>query len=179
MFDFYPQWLAMGLSRLGAVRAKKEIALDALRQGFAVQVYPGGDYDACRSIFRRDEIIFAGRRGYVDLAREAGVPIVPVVSSGAHDALLILWDGVWLSERLGLDKRYRLKAFPLSVSVPWGLWFGPLPGYVPLPTKVRMRVLPPISPEGDPIEVDAKVRSVLQQASNELAKERRAPFCFT
>ncbi|WP_224246121.1 lysophospholipid acyltransferase family protein [Hyalangium gracile] len=177
MFDAYPRPLASALAKLGAVRARREIAVEALRRGYAVQVYPGGDHDACRSFFRRNEIVFAGRKGYVELAREAGVPIVPVVSVGGHEALIVLWDGVPLASRLGLDRRFRLKAFPLTWSLPWGLWLGPLPGYLPLPAKIRVRVLPPIFPEGDDIDaIDARVRASMQHAANELAREQRFPW---
>lgn len=177
MFDLYPRPLARALSRLGAVRAHREVAREALRRGFAVQVYPGGDHDACRSFFRRNEIVFAGRKGYVELAREAGVPIVPVVCVGGHEALVVLWDGARLARKLGLDRRLRLKTFPLTWSLPWGLWLGPLPGYMPLPTKICVRVLPPISPEGGDIdEIDARVRAAMQRALDDMARERRFPW---
>ncbi len=176
MFDAYARPIARMLSRLGALRASKDVALEALRRGYAVQVYPGGDHDACRSFRRRNEIVFAGRKGYVALAQEAGVPIVPVVCVGGHEALVILWDGVALARKLGLPKRLRLQALPLSLSVPWGMWLGPLPGYLPLPTKISVRVLPPIPAEGDVDEVDARVRAALQSAADDLARARRFPW---
>jgi 1-acyl-sn-glycerol-3-phosphate acyltransferase len=177
IFDTYPRPVARALARLGAVRARKDVALEALRRGFAVQVYPGGDYDACRSFFRRGQIVFAGRKGYVELAREAQVPIVPVVCVGGHEALVILWDGAPLARRLGLDRRFRLKTLPLSLSVPWGLWLGPLPGYVPLPTKISVRVLPPIPAEGDDLDaIDARVRACMQRAADDMTRERRFPW---
>ncbi|WP_164020272.1 lysophospholipid acyltransferase family protein [Pyxidicoccus trucidator] len=177
MFDAYPQPLARSLAKLGAVRARRDIALEALRQGYAVQVYPGGDHDACRSFSRRNEVVFAGRKGYVELAREAGVPIVPVVCVGGHEALIVLWDGASLARRLGFDRRFRLKTFPLSLSLPWGLWLGPLPGYLPLPARISVRVLPPISPdEGDVDAVDARVRTSMQCAADALARGRCFPW---
>lgn len=177
MFDAYPKQLASALAKLGAVRARPEIAAEALRRGYAVQVYPGGDHDACRTFARRNEIIFAGRKGYVELAREARVPIVPVVSVGAHEALVILWDGAKLAQRLGMDRRFRLKTFPLTLCLPWGLWLGPLPGYLPLPAKMSLRVLPPISAEGGDIDaIDARVRASMQRAVDELARKRRFPW---
>ena len=105
MFDLYPGWLARGLSRLGAIRASRENALEALRRGYSVQVYPGGDYDACRSFSRRHHIVFGGRTGYVTIAREAGVPIVPVVAAGGHEALFVIWEGAPLARALRLDRR--------------------------------------------------------------------------
>ncbi|MCP3139468.1 lysophospholipid acyltransferase family protein [Pyxidicoccus xibeiensis] len=177
MFDVYPRPLASALAKLGAVRARHEVAAEALRRGYAVQVYPGGDHDACRSFSRRNEVVFAGRKGYVTLAREAGVPIVPVVCVGGHEALVVLWDGASLARRLGTDRRFRLKTFPLSLSLPWGLWLGPLPGYLPLPTRIRVRVLPPISPDGGDVDaVDARVRAAMQRAMDELARGRRFPW---
>jgi 1-acyl-sn-glycerol-3-phosphate acyltransferase len=174
MFKVYPAPLTRFLARMGALRADKRIALEALRQGYAVQVYPGGDYDACRSFFRRNEIVFAGRKGYVELAREARVPIVPVVSVGGHEALVVLWDGAALSRALRFDRLTRLKTFPLSVSLPLGLWLGPLPVYLPLPTKICVRVLPPISADAGSVdEIDRAVRSSMQQAADAMARERR------
>ncbi len=174
MFDAYPEGLGRALSRMGALRASKENALAALRGGCAVTVYPGGDHDACRSFRRRHEIVFAGRTGYVEIAREAGVPIVPVVSIGGHETLLILWDGVSLASRLDFARRRRLRALPLSLSVPWGLWLGPLPGYLPLPAKIAVRVLAPIDPrEGTVDEVDRRVRASMQAELDVLAKRRR------
>jgi 1-acyl-sn-glycerol-3-phosphate acyltransferase len=182
MFDRYPKPLARALAKLGVVRARRETAREALRRGHAVQIYPGGDYDACRSFSRRHEIVFAGRKGYVELAREAGVPIVPVVSVGGHEALVVLWDGALLARALGLDRRFRLKVLPLSLSIPWGLWLGPLPGYLPLPTKISVRVLPPVWP-GEPgtdaettDAVDREVRLAMQRATDEMAKARRFPW---
>lgn len=174
MFDAYPEKLAWALSKLGAVRAHPEIAAEALHRGFAVQVYPGGDDDACRHFSRRNEIVFAGRTGYVELACAAGVPIVPVVSAGAHEALFVLSEGEQLTKKLGFDRQFRLKRFPLSWSLPWGLWLGPLPGYLPLPTKIDIRVLPPIlTSSGDVAAIDARVREAMQHALNQMTKGRR------
>jgi 1-acyl-sn-glycerol-3-phosphate acyltransferase len=175
MFDQYPQGLARALGKLGAVRANRDNTLEALRRGWAVQVYPGGDDDACRSFSRRNEIVFAGRKGYVEMAREARVPIVPVVSVGGHEALFVFWEGAWLAKKLGYDKRFRLKRFPLSWSLPWGFWLGPLPGYWPLPTKISVRVLPPISAEhGNIDDIDTNVREAMQRTADQLAKGRRS-----
>jgi 1-acyl-sn-glycerol-3-phosphate acyltransferase len=176
-FEAYPAKLTRFVARMGAIRADSRLALLALRSGHAVQVYPGGDHDACRSFFRRNEVVFAGRKGYVDLARQARVPIVPVVSVGGHEALVVLWDGAALAQRLPLAQRRRLKTLPLSVSVPWGLWLGPLPGYLPLPTKIRVRVLPPVSPDvGSVDEIDRAVRSSMQRAADAMARGRRLFF---
>lgn len=176
MFDVYPAWLAGRLSRLGAVRADPALARRALEAGFAVQCYPGGDRDACRPFWRRHQVEFAGHTGYMRLARDAGVPIVPVVSVGAHEALMVLWDGAPLAAALGVRDTMRLSTFPVSVSLPWGLFVGPLPGYLPLPTQVSVEVLAPIDPSsGSPDELDRHVRACMQRAADRMAAARRWP----
>jgi 1-acyl-sn-glycerol-3-phosphate acyltransferase len=172
MFSLYPAPVARWVARFGGIRADRALALAALEQGFAVQVYPGGDLDACRSFSRRHHIEFAGRKGYVALAQQADVPIVPVASVGAHSALIILDDGRWLARWLGMDRRWRVTVCPISLSVPWGLWVGPLPGYVPLPAKIEIEVLPAMDPAGDVDDVDARVRAALQTAVNAMARPR-------
>lgn len=174
--------LSRALAKLGGMRAEPEAALRALRSGYAVQVYPGGDYDSSKPFWRRHEVCFAGRVGYVRLALRAGVPIVPVVSIGAHETLLMLSDGRWLSQRLGLRRRLRLAALPLQLCLPWGLVLGTPPGYLPLPAQITIRVLPPMwlpgtSPadaDNDEVvaRIDAEVRGVMQRALSDMARQR-------
>jgi 1-acyl-sn-glycerol-3-phosphate acyltransferase len=168
-FDVYPQKISRWASRFGAVRANKDIALKGLQNGYAVQIYPGGDFDACRPFAKRNTIEFAGRTGYVELAQRAGVPIVPIVSHGAHKSLIVLRSGKRLAKWLGVDRSLRLQTFPISVSIPLGLWIGPLPGYIPYPTQITITVCPPISSEGDILEIDKKVRRIMQKTLTRMA----------
>ena len=85
---------------LGAVRASHENAKRLFATGRNVLVYPGGDADSMRPFKRRNEIVFAGRRGYMRLAIGAGVPIVPVVAAGSHATLLVLTEGRGLARLL-------------------------------------------------------------------------------
>lgn len=174
--------LSRVLAKLGGLRAEPHQALSALRSGFAVQVYPGGDYDSSKPFWRRHQVCFAGRMGYVRLALSAQVPIVPVVSIGAHETLLMLSDGRRLAQRWGLRRRLRLAALPLQICLPWGLVLGTPPGYLPLPAQITIRVLPPISLQGlsadqasDPAlvaRIDAQVRHAMQVALDDLAAQR-------
>lgn len=120
----------------------------------------------------RNKIIFAGRSGFARLAIEAGVPIVPVVTAGAGDSLLVLSDGQKLAKTLKLDRLLRMNALPVSVSFPWGLnvgLVGLLP-YVPLPAKIRTRVLPPMRPKPDETAVAFahRVETAMQAALDTL-----------
>jgi 1-acyl-sn-glycerol-3-phosphate acyltransferase len=176
MFSSFPDRLQRWVARFGAIPAGRERALEALREGYAVQVYPGGDHDACRPFSQRNRVVFAGRRGYVELARAAKVPIVPIAAVGGHETLIILSEGRRLARWLGVDRSLRLKSFPISLSVPWGLWAGPLPGYLPAPSRIELEVLEPITPaqlaEASSVAIDARVRASLQRSVDRLARGR-------
>jgi 1-acyl-sn-glycerol-3-phosphate acyltransferase len=167
------------LRRAGVIEASRENAAKALRDGAVVLVFPGGDYDSYRPTLSENIIDFGGRTGYVRTAIESGVPIVPVVSIGGQETQLFLIRGDSIARRLGL-KRARIEILPLSFGFP----FGPsviFPPNLPLPAKVVTRVLEPIDiteqfgDDPDVDEVDAHVRLVMQNALDELARERRFP----
>jgi 1-acyl-sn-glycerol-3-phosphate acyltransferase len=168
-------------SRLGGIKASRENAARALRSGGVVLVFPGGDYDAFRPTRTANIIDFQGRTGYVRTALETGVPIVPTVSIGGQQTQLFLARGDTLAKWLGLHRIFRLKALPLTFGVPFGLTTA-LPPNLPLPSKIIVEVLESIDvvarfgDEPDVDEIDARVRSVMQAALNQLAGERRFPI---
>jgi 1-acyl-sn-glycerol-3-phosphate acyltransferase len=154
----------------GARPAARQNALDAFEEGHNV-------LDALKSWRQRNEIVFAGRSGYARLAMEAGVPIVPVVTSGAGESLLVLSSGKRIARALRLHKTsLRVKTVPLSISIPWGVNVGVvgLLPYLPLPTKLRTSVLAPMRPEPDESAEDFahRVHSAMQAELDELTKDR-------
>ena len=66
------------LRELGAVRSTYEDAAEALGQGVPLLVFPGGDHEALRPIWQARRVDFAGRKGFLRVAQQAGVPIVPM-----------------------------------------------------------------------------------------------------
>jgi len=146
-------------------------------------VYPGGDLDAMRAYRDRDRVIFGGRAGFVRLALRTGAPIVPVVAAGAHETFIILDDGQWLAKLTGIDRSLRIKVWPISLSLPWGLTLGPPPPWIPLPSRILVEVLDPITfddlgpDDAERPETVARcadhVRGVMQEALTRLASERR------
>ncbi len=168
------------LGRLGVIHASRENAAEALRSGAVVLAFPGGDYDSFRPTLRQHVIDFDGRTGYVRVAIEAGVPIVPTVSIGGQETQLFLTRGAWLAKRLGL-KRIRMEILPFTIGVPFGLT-STIPANLPLPAKMVYQVLEPIDiaaqfgKDADVYEVDAHVRSVMQTALDQLRHERRFPI---
>src|SRR5947209_18191504 len=123
------------LRKFGTVAASPSNAQEALSSGAALLVYPGGDYEVHRPIWERHKVDFAGRKGFIRLALEHDVPIVPVVAVGGQETSIFLSRGETLARALMLDKLFRLKVLPISLAIPWGLNVGDLLGHVPLPAK--------------------------------------------
>ncbi len=171
------------LTAMGAVAANPENAHRVFEAGYKVLVYPGGDLDAFRPSRDRNRVVFGPRRGYIRLALREGVPIIPVVSAGAHDGWWVVSDGRWLSRLLHTHRFLRTDVLPITVSLPWGLTVG-APPYVPLPVSVILEVLPPIAfgRSGDEAAGDTdyverchqRVRDAMQTALDRLSEERRA-----
>ncbi len=165
------------LNASGALAANRDNAQRALERGAPVLVFPGGDLDACKPWSQRYTITFGKRRGFVRAAIRQGVPIVPIVSVGAHESLFIWSDGSRLAEALGLPRRARSNVAPLGFALPWGLIAGvPLP-HLPPPVKIHTRFLAPIdldlppSAAGDAGAVELafeRVLGAMQTAMDEL-----------
>ena len=170
------------LRKYGTVAASPENAKRALESGAAVLVYPGGDYEVHRPSWEANKIDFDGRRGFVRLALEHDVPIVPVVAIGGQETALFLSRGEGLSKLLMLDRLFRLKVLPISLALPWGLNVGDMLGHIPLPAKITVEVLPAIDlreqfgPQPDVDEIYDHVTTTMQETLDALAAERRLPI---
>ncbi len=173
-----------GLGRLrkfGTVAANPENANEALETGAALLVYPGGDYEVHRPSWDGGKVDFGGRKGFIRLALDKDVPIVPVVSVGGQETALFLSRGERLAKLLQLDKAFRLKVLPISLAIPWGLNVGDMLGHWPLPAKITQQVLEPIhlreryGPHPDVDEVYDDVIERMQRTLDALQSERRLP----
>ena len=167
------------LRKLGTVAANHDNAALALDSGGALLVYPGGDYEVFRPSWKRHEVDFGGRKGYVKLARQAGVPIVPIASVGGQEAALFIDRGQWLAKLLMVDKMARLKSVPILLAPPWGLAVSDMVPRLPMPTKIAIEVQDPIDAAdiaaSDDDVINDKVLSSLQGGVDRLAAERRFP----
>ena len=169
------------LRRYGTVAASHEHAQQALRKGAALLVYPGGDWEVHRPTWEGRKVDFDGRRGFIRLALNEGVPIVPVVSAGGQETALFLSRGDWLARLLQLDRLFRLKVLPIVLAPPWGISIGDFAPRVPLPAKLTIEVLPPIhlreqfGSEPDVDEIYEHVTRTMQETLDSLYAERRYP----
>lgn len=174
--------LARTATQMGAVRAYPKMAIAALNRQANIAVYPGGIQDVFRPYSQRHQIYFHNRRGFIKLAIKKGIPIVPMISCGAHSTFVVLGDiypqmkalhQLGLPWVMGIDP----EAFPLYLGFPWGLAVGPLP-HIPPPIKIHTRICPPIYFERsgaaalrDSCYVEQcfqRVKNTMQQALDEL-----------
>lgn len=169
------------LQPYGTVPASPENMRAALAKDAALLVYPGGDHESYRASWRSSEIDFAGRQGFVRLALELGVPIVPVVAIGGQETALFLGQGHRVAHALRLDKKLRLKVAPVQLGPPFGMTFLDAPFRLPVPAKITVQVLPLIDlkaelgDEADPETGYEFVTTAMQDALTELAEERTFP----
>ncbi|HEX8975292.1 MAG TPA: lysophospholipid acyltransferase family protein [Solirubrobacteraceae bacterium] len=169
------------LRKFGTVAASPQNARKALESGAALLVYPGGDYEVHRPIWERNRVDFDNRKGFIRLALQQNVPIVPVVSIGGQETAIFLTRGERLARLFALDRLFRLKVLPISLALPWGLNIGDMLGHIPLPAKITIETLPPINlreefgADPDPNDVYDHVLRLMQDTLDALAAERRLP----
>jgi 1-acyl-sn-glycerol-3-phosphate acyltransferase len=169
------------LSRYGTVPASPENMGRALERDAALLVYPGGDHETYRPTWESAEIDFAGRTGFVRLAIEHNVPIVPVVAIGGQETALFLGRGRRFARALRLDSLLRLKVLPAQIGPPFGVTVLDLPGRIPLPAKITVRALPKIDLKkrlGAKPDIEKAYELItgrMQKALSDLDAERSLP----
>jgi 1-acyl-sn-glycerol-3-phosphate acyltransferase len=172
------------LLRLGALPASRENASAVLESGGVVLAFPGGELEAQRSFRERDRIDFRGRVGFIELALEWGVPILPVVNVGGHEVYFTLFSSRLLARLTGLRRFTGIKTLPVNLGLPWGIWATSFLPYVPFPAKISYRVGKPIQVPEDPAlardrlyvrTLYTEITSTMQTMLDELSAERRTP----
>ena len=183
--------------RIGGVRASVAAGLAALRRGFPVLVFPGGDVDALRPFAARNRVVWGGRYGFLRAARDAQVPVLPLVISGSHAQYTLLPGGPITARLLGL-RQVRLATWPLplggyvllgaltawlaSLAPGWTVALAAVLAFWPNPTRIDYRFLPAESPP--PADADAEVlaaraealRKRMETALGALGRARRTPW---
>lgn len=169
------------LGRWGTVPASPENMARALELDSALLVYPGGDEETFRPSWEAGEVDLAGRTGFVELALDHGVPLIPVVAVGGQETAMFLGRGKGLARVLRLNQLARLKVLPIQIGPPFGLTVLDLPGRIPLPAKVTIRVMPPIDlrselgPDPDVERGYRLVRGRMQRTLTRLQNQRTLP----
>jgi 1-acyl-sn-glycerol-3-phosphate acyltransferase len=155
------------LPAMGAIPSTYTHARQTLAQGVPLLVFPGGDHETLRPVWQHARVDFGGRTGFLRIAREAGVPIVPMgIRGGALTApmlvrsrrlarLLVLPHLIgqkrWGVSLLGVLGVAGIAALPLPLTakvLASAVWVGsPLSLLAWIPWTLRFRVGEPIAPE--------------------------------
>ena len=167
-FHFWPAGPI--LRGLGAIPSTYEAAAQTLAAGVPLMVFPGGDYEAGRPVWKAHSVDFAGRKGFLRIARAARVPIVPMGIRGSHYSVPIVWQSRYvLPWLLVLPRLYGIKRSPLTLlglcgaiaivlltaglawpwrlALAWAFAASPLALVPWLPSTIRMRIGAPIAPD--------------------------------
>lgn len=175
--------LKLPVNELGFIEATRGNALTALKSGYAVTVYPGGDRDVARSYKDRHRIDFFSHLGYVKMALKAQVPILPIVGCGGGETMYVIDNGERIADFFGLKKHFKVHTWPFFWSFPLGFHLGHFPHFgVPLPAQITMSVLEPIrldqydpSDADDPQvvrDINCEVMEAMQNEMDRLAEGR-------
>lgn len=184
--------LGRELVRLGAMRASPSNAELALGARESVLVLPGGDFEAFRPYSQRHKIDFAGRTGFIRTALRLRVPITPVVNAGSHELFYVVARGERVAKFFGLDSKLRARVWPIIIGFPGGLYLGPVPAPIPLPSRITSEVLPALFLEREEAdhrayspseaceptvlrEIYGVVTGRMQRVLDRLASERKYP----
>jgi 1-acyl-sn-glycerol-3-phosphate acyltransferase len=172
----------LGIRQYGVVAASHDNARRAFECGAPVLVYPGGDHETYRPTWESAQIDFDGRKGFIRLALEQNVPIVPVVAIGGQETALFVTRGKRLAELTGWSRLTRIKVLPLQIAPPFGVTLLDLPIRMPLPAKITVEVQEPIDlrerfgPDPDLDDVYDEVTGEMQDTLSDLADERTLPL---
>src|SRR3954470_15336446 len=115
------------ISSYGTLAASHDNAARAVERRAPVLVYPGGDYETLRPSWHSDQIEFGGRKGFIRLALERGVPIVPVVAVGGQEAAVFVARGQRGARATKWADRTRIKVLPVAFGPPFGVSLMDLP----------------------------------------------------
>src|SRR3954452_15197112 len=109
------------IRRYGVVPASHDNARAAFKLGAPVLVYPGGDYETFRPSWHGDQIEFGGRQGFIRLALQGKVPIVPVLSFGGQETAPFLPRAERAATLIGLVLVAHLNILHVSIGPPLGI----------------------------------------------------------
>ncbi len=145
-------FVSVAATRGGALSGTPRNCINLLRAGEVVMAFPEGARGMNKPFTHRYKLERFGL-GFMRLALEAGVPIVPVSVVGSEE------QNPGLLNLKGLGKALGAPALPITLTFPW---LGPL-GLLPMPVKYHIYFHPPMYFEGDPDDEDAKIQDQVDQ----------------
>lgn len=141
----------------GAIDARRSVAEALLDRGRSFIVLPGGEAEQIRTIHGKERVYLNSRKGFIKLALQKNVPVVPMYVFGASDYYYT--SNAFFGLRELLRKR-------TGVCIPLGVGFlGSL--ICPMPVKTTLTF-------GKPISFTVKEPSA---PTNEEVDDAHAAFC--
>lgn len=174
------------LRRAGCVEATHEGARWARDRGAALVLFPGGDHESMRPFWQSKVVDFAGRTGWVRLARRNGLTIVPMAITGTHVTAPTLGYSKLLAYLSGA-RLLGIRRVPLSIAGVGAFSLAMLrsrgekllprlvkatlayTGFFAMPwvpSRIGFHVLPPIQPH----ELDADDGAVYDRVTSAIAR---------
>jgi len=168
--------LSIFWSRAGGVPAHPDNAHRLLNEEQQLTlVFPEGGKGPTKHVSQRYQLRRFGRGGFVETAMRAGVPIVPIAVMGAEEAAPNLLTFPRLARAMGIPGIPFTPTFPL---------FGPLGLAMPLPAKIRVHFLEPVTFPEKPnmpryskrrvLEQSERIRDTIQQELYAMLRERKS-----
>ncbi len=164
-FWFLTKATSLPANKLGFVEATKDNGLDLLKKKKLLVLFPEGEHGNFKpsiKAYRLQEF----KRGFVRMALETQVPIVPAIVIGAEETSINL-------SQLKFSKYLRGTILPLPLNL------------LPLPAKWKIKFLPPLLLPYKPTakddvelvhEICSDVRERMQRAINIELKKRESTF---
>jgi len=163
-------------SRAGGVLAHPDNAYRLLReQQQLALVFPEGTKGTGKTYGERYQLRRFGRGGFVQIAMRAGVPIIPIAVVGSEEAMPIVWKSSQLAKLLGVPY------VPITANL---LALGPIGGLLPLPAKIKIRVLDPVHFDVEPdqprysrsriMDESESIRQTIQEALFDMLRNRKS-----
>ena len=147
------------MARAGTVVGTPENCRQLFERGECVLVFPEGARGFVKPYRKAYQLQRFGL-GFMRLALEHNVPILPVGVVGSEEQSPGLADVKWLGRLIGSP------AFPITVTMPW---LGPL-GFIPLPVKFHLSFGPLMRFEGSFDAEDADLQPKVDQVKKEILR---------
>jgi 1-acyl-sn-glycerol-3-phosphate acyltransferase len=159
--------------KVGAAYAARDDARAILERGHLLGVFPEGERGFMKPVWDAYRVGRLGRGGFIEIAEEAGAPIVPVAIVGSEE----VHPAVMTSKRLARIVRM---FFPEQRVEEIAIALNP----IPLPVRWRIRFLEPVAPGPSPEGLDAleqleraeDIRRSIQSALDDMLSDRRTSF---
>lgn len=172
LFNIIP-FLAPWFRKAGGLYASRADVTHALRSGALVGVFPEGEKGFMKPVWNAYEVQRFGRGGFVSIAENVGVPIVPVAIVGSEE----VHPAVTVSKRLAkLVQMFMPDQRVDQIAV----FLNP----IPLPIRWKIRFHPAVQPhhagkDADPLEMLERaesIRATIQHSLNEMLRNRDGRF---